>query len=170
MPELRENPYAAPVAPLDPDDRAVPSRWLRAWVAVFGVNLIAPLFFGSMETRGIGWLGVLAGVVFLLILSVRWLGRSERHRTPLLVGGIGVAIAQVVPVFQIIAGMLAILVREIALEGHMGPPDDGGPLVATFPAGLMVTVLTGGMLLIMADSIGWVFLTLGTAGMKRLSS
>ncbi|MCA1686781.1 MAG: hypothetical protein LC745_12600 [Planctomycetia bacterium] len=164
-----DNPYAAPTASIAPPAAVGAGtgwRWHFAWAVVFGVNLIVPLIFGSGVARGAAWLGVALAIPLMLILGHLLCARSRHLRVILVTGGVCVGLSQVMPMLQFLAGMTSFMVT-IRLLGL--PPDDDtrGPEILTAPGGFLMTVLTGGQLMIAALVCGKVVLTIKGAWDRR---
>ena len=130
-------------------DEALMRRW--GWACL--VNAIVPFLLGMAVTDSTARVGMLLGVV-----AVVWFGRSfagsflEVVRT-VVYGGWVVALTQLVPVLQIVAGMVAVgVVEQIGL----GPPRDGSRIAAVdgLVGGFLATVGTGGLLIAAAGMIG----------------
>jgi hypothetical protein len=119
-------------------------RLYVAWPVVFALNLVMPGLFGLMSTDGAGRVGMLVGTCFLLVCGF-WICSSARNiGFALVVGGVPVALSQVVPIIQMVAGTLAFAFAEAL--GLVGP---GGAMgTATSAAGgFVLTLTTGGLLM-----------------------
>lgn len=149
------NPYRAPqadAAALSPAP-ALSLEWptLIAWPFVFGLNLIVPLIFAWDVTQEHGQWGM-AVAVFAMLVSGWALGcfRPVWLRR-VVMGGIFVAGTQFIPILQVVAGMVALLVVS-------------GPISNEF-MGCVVTLLVGGQLLAVAAGVGLVLSLLFRPGL-----
>lgn len=116
------------------------------WLVSFAVNLITPVLFGSDVVREQGIWGVLFGVICAALLGIQacrwWPGLMRRVN----VGATLVAISQLVPFVQLIAGLIAINIAErVGLarveEGQIIEQANGEL------GGFVITVITGAILL-----------------------
>lgn len=124
--------------------------WLWGWVAVFLANLPLPLLFGFAVTSGNSTLGMLAGVAVVWLIGHFAVARVRPIRTPLMFGGAVIAASQVLPLAQIVAGMLAMTAvtgRDVGLQSA--------------PDGFAVTLLTAALLAVAALALGFVFHAMG---------
>jgi hypothetical protein len=149
-----ENPYQASwVAPAPV--RRTPSVWISVlivivWACVFGANLMIPLLFGWDRTSHRGTFGLVGAVATLWITSSALLLMYRKLAAPVIVGSILVAVSQVFPILQVLAGVLS-----FALAESMGltEAEDLGPgRIESFSGGFLVTFGTG--LLLMAGGAG----------------
>lgn len=150
-PEPEDNPYAAPLAAADPapSDMQRVGLWEQiAWAVVFGVNLIVPVILALSSTHG-GRAGIILAAILLFILSLRAIIRSERIWFALMSGGICVGLSQVMPILQIVAGLISLLVAK-GISGIDLDPTNGKNVGLNEPIGFVVTLLTGGLLLLAA--------------------
>ncbi len=120
---------------------------LLAWLGVFAANLILPLFFAWSITRDAGRIGMLGAVLGLLATgALAGLARC-RVGIALVVGGVPVALSQLVGAPQIYAGSRGLLVAEAM--GQMGKTRPGDPVgdMTSELGGFIATVVTGGILM-----------------------
>ena len=143
------NPYESPKSdPADPrlkigGDRASANRLYLGWLLVFALNVVAPLFFGWNITGSGGRVGMFLAMLVLLALGF-WICASARQiGFPLVVGGVAVALSQVFPILQVMAGGLAFAVAEAV---GVCAPTKLEPSAETVAAGFIVTMTTGGLL------------------------
>ena len=129
-----------------PDALTCPTGWLWGWAVLLLFNLPLPLLFGFGMTSGAGTFGMLAGVGVVWLIGHLAIARVSEIRDPLLVGGIIVALSQVIPVAHIFAGALALA----AITGSDVKNLDSAP------AGFAVTLLTAALLAVVALMIGFV--------------
>jgi hypothetical protein len=124
--------------------------WHHAWTAVLAANLVLPMSFARDMTDDRGAIGMALAIGLLWLLGDLAGVRRPHLRPVLLSGGILVALAQLVPIFHIIAGLICV---RIADRIFPGPPVD--PALADVrlvsatlsPAGaFLATFLTGGLM------------------------
>jgi hypothetical protein len=137
--------------------RAPPShsrelQW--GWFVVLLANLPVPLFFGFLVTSMAGAFGMIAGLVVVWLIGHGFVARVSAVREPLMVGGAFVALSQLIPLVQFVAGALALhaitgrdLVRALAVDGCVA---------AMFADGFAVTMLTAAFLTVVALAVGFV--------------
>ncbi len=153
------NPYepprdAATISIPDPTPRR-PTRKFSyvAWLFVFAINMAVPLYFSHPVTEYHGRLGLLFGALLLLALGYYICAVNRRFSSALIVGGAIIAITQVFPVIQIIAGMLGMTVGKAMGLASLGD-DHGVPQITTEEGGFIVTLVTGGILMAAAACSG----------------
>lgn len=153
------NPYeppsdAATISIADP----TPNRRVRkfsyvAWLFVFAINMAVPLFLSHPVTEKHGRLGLLFGALLLLALGYYLCAVNRRFGPALIVGGVLIAISQVFPVMQVIAGMLGMTVGKAMGLASFGD-DYEVPQITTEEGGFIVTLVTGGILMAAAACSG----------------
>ncbi|RUL87884.1 hypothetical protein [Tautonia sociabilis] len=158
-----ENPYQAPASPTGPSPRPKGPgrrpgrRMLVGWLAVLLVNLPVPLMFGSWITDRDGTIGMGAAVVLLAGVGGWAILRSFRVGLALIVGGSAVALSQVVPMLQFVAGMIGVSLAKAIGLAEPGPWEEPTvPGVLGAAGGFVVTVVTGTLLLAVSLGIGLV--------------
>lgn len=109
------NPYQSPAA-VEPDENRPPRKpdWLSiyGWPVVFAANMIVPLLIGLDVTREGGLTGLVIACALLLVAGwVFYYLRPQSMRTVLL-GAAMLAVTQIFPILQIVAGLGALLVVE----------------------------------------------------------
>jgi hypothetical protein len=125
--------------------------WILWWILVFAANLAVPMLFASSLIAGNGALGIVAGMLCLLGVSivvqlqlphmVKWARRA----------GIVIAVSQVLPILQILAGEIGI---EIATSLRLSKEMNADEIDAMayppmfFSAAFVATIVTGAILLI----------------------
>ena len=160
-PETVENPYAAPQSPIVFDRTGEPGaglRWHLAWATVFGVNLIVPLWLGWDMTSGVGRVGLVLAIVLWLLLGHLLCARSRKLRFLLVAGGVCVGLSQLLPLLQIWAGMNSGMIISMA---------SGFSDRATGLYGFLMTLLTGGQLILVAIVSGQVVFLMKNAWGRR---
>lgn len=151
-----DNPYAAPLAapgPAPGEAAPRPGRWWPAvWSGVFLGNLVIPLLFGATMVSPAGRAGLALGVGLWWAVGLVGLRQSERARRVAVSGGVCVALSQVVPFLQIMAGMVGL---EAATRVEGGPRGEFGEFATLgLAGGLVATLVTGGLLLLAAGGVG----------------
>ncbi len=114
-----------------------PSR-LGLWTIAFGVNLVVPLYIGCHVTNDGGRIGMAAGIGLLWYLGYRVCGMSDAWGRAMVFGGIVVAPTQLLPILQIIAGVVS-----VNLAGALTRTSGGDMSVATPIGGLIATLSMG---------------------------
>jgi hypothetical protein len=148
------NPYASPTSDTvdssgegRSDDESA-KRLYVGWLAVFAFNLIVPLFMGWGMTERQGRTGMVLAILVILASGL-WICRSARQLGfALVVGGVAVALSQVFPILQVMAGILGFaLANGIGLVADIPTPAGDALNADTVVAGFVVTMTTGGLLL-----------------------
>lgn len=149
------NPYQAPASlegetPLAPG--RLPVRLLAGWTALFLLNMPLPLLFAGEVTRNHGRSGVFVASAALWLLGC-WVCVAQRKTGfALAVGGAPVALSQIVPFLQIMAGMVALTAGEFFQQ--IENKDDALGQVVSEPGGFLLTMITGGLLMSAALVLG----------------
>jgi hypothetical protein len=128
--------------------RSQTRSWRRRWLAVFSLNLITPLFFGFIVTEGAGRIGMFLAIVPLWLWAYRLGTRSRHFAYAMTVGGTVVGLLQIYPVLQMFAGIAALMAAGPLVNVGVGKN------VSTAPGGVIVTMVTGGLLQLIALAIG----------------
>ncbi|WP_169976111.1 hypothetical protein [Tautonia rosea] len=150
------NPYLAPRSGLGDRSRSRPrlDRRLLGALAVFLLNLPLAIVIALRNASGDAWIGVLLGLALLGLLGVLVCSISERVGFTMIVGGIGIALFQVVPILHGIAGLIALwLTFAAGLLPHPGQ-------VTTWPAGFCISLVTGMLLMKLSMGLGVLLLVL----------
>jgi hypothetical protein len=161
------SPYAPPRSPLGAreverdGDGGGSAQQLMAWWFVFVLNLPLPLLFGSSMMRTAGWLGMALAALVLMAAGTLACRLRRRLGQTLVVGGTLVALGQLMPVLQVVAGLFGMSAGKAL--GVLSPSaDDLGPASITSEAGgFVVTFVTGGLLIVASLTVG-LFLRLVT--------
>lgn len=126
----------------------IPHRaWPYAWTLVFACNLIVPLSLAWQMSEHAGRIGIgLAIVVYWMIGLVTCADGGRRGGRPLVAGGIWVALSQLLPIAQILAGLAGVW-SWAAISGQEHRP-------LSVLGGFTMTIVTGGLLLTLAEVIG----------------
>jgi len=121
------------------------------WTVVVLVNLIVPYLIAGEMTGPMGGWGIFLGVVLVLLFGA-WASRAIPMGVLLTVrGGVLVALSQFFPVIHLLAGLLSIdfhrrtgiIPAEQLDRGNLG-----------FFSALLLTVSTGGILLMISCGLG----------------
>jgi vacuolar-type H+-ATPase subunit I/STV1 len=160
-----DNPYAAPQA--DALSRrtlfqALAAEAFWSWLLIFLINLPVPVMFGWEVCSPAGRQAMVVTLVLLFGCSAWFVGSHAWYRVRLICGGIMVAVSQLFPLLQIIAGSLGIwFVEKYGINPPRQPLDDGDVRFPKFdmnvPAAILLTLFVGGTLLLAALIIGTIF-------------
>jgi hypothetical protein len=148
------NPYQSPVAETAPPQAAVEGASKRiylAWSAVFFFNLGVPLLFGWGATEKGGRIGMFAAAFVMLVVGCWLCASAQRFARALIVGGVAIGLAQILPLLQILAGGVAF--RLVEVSGLEGPAPDLQGLTSE-ASGFVVTMTTGALLMAAALMVG----------------
>jgi hypothetical protein len=157
-----ENPYRAPasdaVAGVARSGR-IDGLAFAAWPAVFGLNMVLPLFFSTVVTEHHGRFGLCIASFVLLAGGWALCAVSASTARKVILGAALVAVTQFFPVLQIIAGSVSMGIAQSfqLVEGGGGDPDldeQDIPQITSELGGFIVTMLVGGILLTCASLIG----------------
>ena len=116
------NPYQAPgealTTPLahEPANPRAGVLTYVAWIFVFAINMAIPLLFGASLTEQHGRLGMSVAAFFLLAVGWYICAAKRKFAVALLAGGALVALTQLLPGLQIIAGAIGMGVGQAT--GH----------------------------------------------------
>ncbi len=117
-----------------------------AWIFIFAINMAVPLLFSLPLTDLHGRLGMSAAALFLFTLGCGICAANRKLAVALLAGAALVALTQLFPGMQIIAGMIGIGVGQAL--GHATFDSDEHPARITSEfGGFVVTFITGGILM-----------------------
>ncbi len=117
-----------------------------AWIFVFAINMAVPLLFSASVTQQNGRSGMLIGTLFLFVLGCYICAANRKLAVALLAGGAVVALTQLFPMLQFIAGSIGMGVGQ-ALGHATFLGDDNPPRVTSEYGGFVVTFVTGGVLM-----------------------
>ena len=160
-----ENPYQVTTelehSPVAEEANAAPvRRTVTSWIIVFLLNLpVCVLFGASLFSSAGGYAGMFIGCVLWCGLGILLcFGNHIPHVRATARGGLLVALSQFYPLLQMFAGTIAAAILESLF--NLGG-SDGGPLnigttgpVADMAVSTAMTLLTGGMLIIVAFTGG----------------
>ncbi len=148
-----DNPYQPP-GPIHEDVTAgraldaerTPYGLMVIWTVLFSLNLIIPVLFGAPMIQQHGAIGMLAAVMLF------WIGggvvclRARQAAVRMMFGASILAATQLLPIIQMIAGMLALkLTQQAGLIGD-APDHTPFPLITSELGGFVMTCIVGGML------------------------
>jgi hypothetical protein len=134
-----------------PRAKGDPTPPVELWSWVYIANLPFPALMGALLTSGLGLLGLAAGVVLLYEVGRRacygypWAARIVSY------GGVVVAVAQIFPIYHVLAGMAG--VGSACFVLNLREFSDGSGLDPV--AALIATVVTGLLLLAWAGAMGF---------------
>lgn len=117
--------------------------WVKQWSFIFIINLGIPFLFGLHYIRDGGAIGLAFGILALWMMGIAAGYLPKKFRNAILIGGIGVAISQVFPIFQIICGSVAIGSWQKLTGLNVDKPDS---MIELSIFG--VTVLTGQIMIV----------------------
>ena len=146
------NPYEAPgeaLASSVPDGQGNPRTGgltYVAWIFVFAINMAVPLLFSVSLTDQHGRLGMSVAAFFLCALGCYICAANRKLAVALLAGGAVVALTQLLPGLQIIAGMIGMGVGQALGHATLGGDSDPARMTSEF-GGFVVTFITGGILI-----------------------
>ena len=152
------NPYEAPShavhTPLPAANKSARAARFTyiSWVFVFALNMAVPLLFSSSLTREHGKLGMSLAALLLFASGCYICAVARKLAAALIAGGVLVALSQLFPILQIIAGMIGMSVGETLGLARIG---DGHPTqLFNEYGGFVVTFATGAILMAAAASAG----------------
>ncbi len=119
-----------------------------AWIGVYAVNLILPVYLGLMRTREGGRVGMMVGIITVFALGCRACFVYREAMLTVAYGGWIVAASQFVPFLHIWAGLIGVDVA-VAMTRETGD-------LSTAIGGFLATLLTGGILIAFAAVFGLV--------------
>lgn len=117
------------------------------WLAVFALNLIVPGWLGWRFTEQGGRMGMLLGATLVLAIGCCVCVCARQIGFSLVVGGAAVALSQVLPLLQLLAGVASCALAEAA--GLYFSVDDTHPaaVVGGELGGFVITITTGASLI-----------------------
>ena len=121
-----------------------------AWRCVYVANLIFPLLMGWMATREGGGIGMFIGIVAVFALGHRLCFIARRAMLAVVYGGWVVALFQLAPILHIFAGIVGVWVA------HGFEDVTKRDQVNTVLGGFLATIVTGGILIVVATALGLV--------------
>lgn len=157
-----ENPYRAPdadlvAAPVEARHDQVDVAAMIAWPTVFAMNMFLPVLFGLDLTKHHGRIGMCVASLFVLIAGwVLCVVKSLAARK-LIFGSLIIALTQIFPILQILAGSLALGIAEGMQLLSPGVDDDHNFGIAQIDSefvGFVVTMLVAVILLGCASMAG----------------
>ena len=131
--------------------RSSTREWRWGWAVVLLMNLPVALLFGLFLTSQSGVFGMLAGVFAMWLVGHYAVARYTRLRNALIVGGIFIAVLQVIPLLQFGAGLSAVSILA------------GWDAKLSAATAFAVTLLAGGQLVVVALVSGYVIRVLRPA-------
>jgi hypothetical protein len=163
------NPYESPQivdAPIRFRNREIPLTLLVrfiGWTAVYLLNLILPVLLGWAITNDEAKIGCLTTIVFFYGLGL-WASLIKiSYFKKLILGGFIVGVLQCCPILHLGFGVIANAIVESAGHATPAPPptiQDGirePSIVNSVIGGMMMTLLTGGPLILIAVVLGALF-------------
>jgi len=121
------------------------------WTLVYAANLVMPALLGLPAVQGLGFAGVGLAIVALWFAGLPIGDKNPRVLRRLARGGVVVALSQLLPVLQIAAGTLALILTDV-LPGAAA--ERSLELISDPMRGFMATAMTGGLLLSAALMFG----------------
>jgi hypothetical protein len=128
---------------------------MAAWAGALLVNAIVPLMFGMLATDPVGRWGMGAAMAVVLVGGWLFCYAFPVQGRKLIAGSVLTALSQLLPIAQLVAGILGLAVASglgLFVAGNDGQPDrfvsEFGSFVATMATG---TILVAG-----AFVLGWI--------------
>lgn len=133
-------------------------EWQWGWALAVAANLPVPLALGTFTVVKGGAVGMFAGVIAFWLVGAAVIARVPPARSFLVTCGLLFAITQFAPVTQFMAGAAAL---DLCAPSFQAP--EFGPSLSE-PTAFLVTLVTGGLLLVVALAgglfirlVGWLF-------------
>jgi hypothetical protein len=118
-----------------------------AWIFIFAINTAIPLLFSASVTDQHGKLGMSMAALFLLALGCYICAANRKLAVALLAGGALIALTQLLPGLQIIAGMIGMGVGQALGHATLSGDDNPAARITSEFGGVVVTFITGGILM-----------------------
>ncbi|WP_435015733.1 hypothetical protein TA3x_003284 [Tundrisphaera sp. TA3] len=123
------------------------------WVFIYLLNLPVCLILGGFTTMTGGWPGMLTGILLLFALGFYSCRMSYPLGLAFIKGGFLLGLAQILPMAQLLAGSMGLgLAGEF--EAMSGSPLRHEYELRSFASGLIATLGTGGLLMMLALVFG----------------
>lgn len=150
------NPYAPPRSSVG-NEESKNLNSLSEWkyTIVFLANLPVPAFAGVTCTDYLGRVGMFLGFTVAYITGLLVCRHNEEFEKRITVGGAFVACSQLIPVIQLLTGVIAIALWNLVQK--RGPGDEP---VQGFTAGFFVTMAGGATMFGVSQIVGYVVLWL----------
>jgi hypothetical protein len=123
-----------------------------AWFAVLVLNLAIPLLLALPLTDDRARIGMLIAIALLCAAGCWVCANSRQAGRSLVIGGVLVGLSQLFPILQMFAGVVAMNIGVFSGLGHHGEIET----LNTEIGGLVVTLITGTILMSIAAGIGFV--------------
>ena len=124
-----------------------------AWIFVFAINMAVPLLFSASITEEHGKVGMLLAIAAFLASGCFLCAYHRELALALIIGGVIVGLTQLFPVPQILAGWIGLVIaKAVGLADFHDA--EGSPRLMSELAGFVVTLVTGGILIVDATFIG----------------
>ena len=150
LPTENSNPYQPPKlnAPSHPgrlgQSTSMPGLRYISWLLAFAVNLVVPILFALDLCCQSALVGMAVGILTLACLGCGICWKFPRFSKSFITATALVAVTQLFPMLQIIAGIIAVLATEsIGLRLHGESTTSLEWEALPFLAGVLVTLLTG---------------------------
>jgi hypothetical protein len=162
------NPYQSPQGdavdlPTGPSETRSAKRLCLGWLVVCALNMIVPGWLGWQLTEHGGRMGMLLAVLIIFAIGCCVCASARQIGFSLVVGGAAVALSQVLPVLQSLAGVASCAFAE-AVGLYFGGDDTHLPaIVGGELGGCVITLMTGGSLITAALVAGLALRTVGAA-------
>jgi hypothetical protein len=135
-----------------------------AWGGVFMFNILVPAFFGWLSTTESGRTGMVIAVVVQLCAGFWVCAKVRTIGLYLVIGGFAVALSQVFPILQFIAGAVALGIGRV-----LGLANTEDNVTSEF-GGFIVTMITGGILMALSAGCGFLVQQIGFERWFRASA
>lgn len=160
-----DNPYQPPASPAGEIAPGSALDWspfaMVAWPVVLILNLATPVLFASSMTGEHGKLGVVAAVVVFLVIG--WLACFARPKLAnrLLAGSAILAVTQIFPVIQIVAGSVAVSIGGAIGAAEVNEWED--PRLTSELGGFVVASITGVVMAGVSMAVGYLLFAVFTS-------
>ncbi len=156
------NPYDPPeTIAVQPRElqKVTHGTWLLSfeWTAVYLLNLVIPSFLAWTMTTAPARIGALGAIVILLAVGYCLCQVRPLWMLVTIRGSFLVAISQIFPILQIMCGALAI--RSLIFIGWIEEANFR-EMLGTTASGFIVTMLTGGSLLLISAVLGLILMAI----------
>ena len=147
---IHDDPYFSGGIGEKPGRQVVGPPPVLAWIGVYAANLILPIYYGMMMTRDGARVGMLIGIIVVFALGYHICFVSRKAMRTVVYGGWIVAVFQLLPFLQLVAGSIGASVAQVTVQATSG---DFGQ-VNTVLGGFLATMATGGILIAFAAAFG----------------
>ena len=164
------NPYQASSTVDTTSVAEVPRGWFQQvrWPAVFALNLIVPLMLATNFVPEKGNVGLASAIVVLYLAGWLFCRLGPECERSLIRGGALIALTQLFPILQVLAGLLAFGI--MASLGAAVDADNANFGIQRERDAFAITMMVGLMLMSLAAGLGVLVATIQALFGGRLSS